>query len=667
MENQNGHRVLGGRYELLEVVGQGGMATVYKAYCQILERIVAVKILKDEFADNASFVEKFRTEAMAAARITHPNIVNVYDVGQDEGTYYIVMEYVEGQTLKKYIESQQVIPLSTAINIAIMICDGVQHAHENQVIHRDVKPQNILITSQGLVKVADFGIARANTTATITFNKDHVLGSVHYISPEQARGAGVSYATDIYSIGCILYEMCTGRLPFDAESPVTVALMHLHDEPIPPADINPQISPELEDIILHAMMKVPTRRFASAAEMGKELLNVSKAMQNRLIEAAQAAENSEQQVPSELTDAKISVLKQVQEDLGQTSTPEYFSASSNLKRDEKPKKKNPIGKIITFGIIFILLAFGAGIFSAFSGRFFGEEVSVPLMTGLSLEEAENSAAKLGLKLNVIGRETSDTYGEGIVISQKPEADNTVKSGREIKVKISSGLTEGVQQVVIEKLTGMSRENVEQYLINNGLVLGNIEEMYDSTYAAGTILSQTPSSGSSVALGTPVNLRISLGAAPDKIAVPSCVGVTLEEAQGLLAGVGLNVSNVTYEASGAENIGLVLSQSIDSGTMLNEGSGINLVVGAAEESVEVNQEGTAEPEDNLQSTTVIIEIPKDKSVYSLSVDLTDDHGTRTVVYPIDQNGGTQFSMNLNYYGSGTYTVYLDGDTYTTGTV
>ena len=256
-------KILGNRYELIEKIGEGGMSYVYRARCQILDRIVAIKILKEEYSDDQAFVSRFRTEAMAAARLSHPNIVNIYDVGEHDDVYYIVMEYVEGTTLKELIAQEAPLPVGRAIDIAVMICDGIQHAHDKGIIHRDIKPHNILITTTGMVKVADFGIAQAISKKTITFG-GNIVGSVHYISPEQAKGEPVTIATDIYSLGCVLYEMLTGKPPFDAESPVTVALKHIHDEITPPRQINESIPMALEGIIYRAMEKIPEKRPSSA-------------------------------------------------------------------------------------------------------------------------------------------------------------------------------------------------------------------------------------------------------------------------------------------------------------------------------------------------------------------------------------------------------------------
>ncbi len=699
-------RVLGGRYELLQIVGQGGMGTVYKARCRILDRIVAVKILKEEFADNASFVEKFRTEAMSAARITHPNIVNVYDVGQDHGVYYIVMEYVEGQTLKQYIASQGIVPLSTAINITVMICDGVQYAHENQVIHRDLKPQNILITNQGQVKVADFGIARANTTATITFNKEQVIGSVHYISPEQARGAGVTYATDIYSIGCILYEMCTGQLPFDAESPVTVALKHLHDEPIPPADINPEISPELEDIILHAMMKLPDRRFASADEMSKELLMVGKTLKgsaaphvNTYVPAEEKlSAPSEEEVASE----KIAAAQEVKQDVRQEPRPEpkpepvvrrevrSREVVAEPVEEENPPRKRHMRTVAKILIVVALVAFVAGIASAFSKEFFGSEVRVPALKGESLSQAEQKLTEVGLKLNIISKQPDDEYDVDMVVSQDPEAGTNVKKGREIKVIVSTGLEDGVERVQLGNLQGMTLDEAKAYLEEIGLMAGKVDESYDQR-EKGKVISQTPTTGSTVAKGTEVDLIISLGPEPnteqEKISTPNLLGSTRQEALEKLHAAGLTLGDTAYAESSDADKDKVIGQTFNAGAMLQPGTSVGITLGSGapqpaepepapedenngtetgENTGEENGGETAPVNDELKTKAVSIQLPGGNASYMVSVEINDAHGERTV-YQQSLSGGMNVTLNLSYYGSGTYNIYLDSNVANSGTL
>ncbi|NMC28264.1 MAG: Stk1 family PASTA domain-containing Ser/Thr kinase, partial [Syntrophomonadaceae bacterium] len=384
---------LGGRYELLEIIGEGGMSTVYKARDRVLDRIVAVKILRSEFASDKGFVEKFKSEALAVASFSHPNIVNIYDVGQENDVHYIVMEFVDGKTLKEIIREQAPLSVAQAVNIAVGVCDGVHHAHEKGIIHRDIKPHNILITEQGMVKVADFGIARAISTSTITYGKN-IVGSVHYFSPEQARGEGINRTTDIYSIGCVLFEMLTGKVPFNADSPITVALRHIHDEPPSPRSINPDIPEELEAIIFKAMAKDPGKRFQSAQEMRNTLLAVGKESQ---------------------------------------AAPAALKTSGNL-----PGKKKRISRL-GWGLIAVaLVGLFSGMFYMMAGNLFGQEVVVPAIVGMDIKQAESELDKLDLVMNIVARQADEKVPADAIISQDPISGRKVKSGREINVVISLG-------------------------------------------------------------------------------------------------------------------------------------------------------------------------------------------------------------------------------------
>lgn len=388
--------VLADRYELIEKTGEGGMATVYKARCRILDRTVAVKILKEEYSGDKNFVEKFRTEALAAARLSHPNIVNIYDVGQQDDIYYIIMEYVEGDTLKDIICNEGPLPVNKAVNIAIMICDGIHHAHEKGLIHKDIKPHNILITKNGMVKVADFGIAQAITSNTITFG-DNVVGSVHYISPEQAKGQPVTPATDIYSLGCVLYEMLTGKIPFDAESPITVALKHIHDEPVSPRAINTNIPPVLEGIILKAMEKLPAHRYSTAEQMRNALLSIG-------------------------TGAAPDYYRKHDNDKTIIMSPLAEEGNDN---GLKKKRVRPAGLVLA--VLAVLGLIAGFLFSG--GGIFGEEVIVPDIKGVQVKEANQELKRLGLTMNVVGEDFSEEFQKDEIISQNPGKGSKVKEGR----------------------------------------------------------------------------------------------------------------------------------------------------------------------------------------------------------------------------------------------
>ena len=450
---------LGGRYELLDIVGEGGMSKVYRARDNILDRIVAVKILKDEFAKDRGFVERFRSEALSVARISHPNIVNVFDVGAQDGTYYIVMEYVDGHTLKHLIREQGPLTVEKAVDIAVMICDGVHHAHEKGIIHRDIKPHNILITEQGIVKVADFGIAQAVSAGTITYG-NNIIGSVHYFSPEQAKGEPVNRTADIYSIGCILFEMVTGSVPFNADSPITIALRHINEEPPSPRATNPEVPPALETIIHKAMAKQPGERFQTAQEMRNALLKVQQA------------------ITGALTGDGADYLK-------------------------TKRKMKPIGKGI---IAFAILAFLSGILWSLAGNLFGAEVGVPSIVGKDVAQANEELGDLGLVLKVIGRKNDPSLAVDAIISQDPLPGRKVKAGREIEVILS----EGVEQVKVPNVSGVTVSDATTRLSNRGLNLGNIDNVWDEKYAEGIVISQDPLAEASVTAGTAVNLAVSKG-------------------------------------------------------------------------------------------------------------------------------------------------------------
>jgi serine/threonine protein kinase len=376
--------VLGDRYELIEKIGEGGMSIVYKARCRILDRIVAVKVLKEEFAQDDSFVQRFKTEALAAASLSHPNLVNIYDVGQQDECYYIVMEYVQGQTLKELIEREAPLPIEKAIDIAIMICDGLHHAHEKGIIHRDIKPQNVLITEFGIVKVADFGIAQAITKKTITFG-GNVVGSVHYISPEQAKGEPLTRATDIYSVGCVLYEMVTGQIPYDADSPITVALKHIHDDIPPIRAVNSEVPVSLEGIIIKAMEKLPQHRFSTAEELRNALLNVH----------SQYFSN----YTSQHKNGKTLIMAPV---------------SEGREGEVAKRRLRPAAAIAILAVVGLFL----GVLYQLSGSFFGEEVEVPDIVGMSLKEADQELSKVGLKLDVLSEQYHDEVEKDHIISQR---------------------------------------------------------------------------------------------------------------------------------------------------------------------------------------------------------------------------------------------------------
>ncbi|MEA1962516.1 MAG: protein kinase [Bacillota bacterium] len=603
-------RILGDRYELIEKVGEGGMAIVYKARCRILDRIVAVKILKNEYANDASFVEKFRTEALSVGRISHPNIVNVYDVGQDDEIYFIVMEYIDGQSLNELIRQSAPLEVEQAIDIAIMICDAIHHAHEKGIIHRDIKPHNILITNDGMVKVADFGIARAINGATITYGKN-IVGSVHYISPEQAKGEPLDRTTDIYSAGCVLYEMLTGRVPFEAESPITVALKHIHDEPVAPRSMNQDIPASIEAIITKSIDKHPSQRYQTAQEMRNALLNYH-------------SQGGAEYTGRRRNDRTI-IMAPV----------DCEGDDSDMR---KKKKITPLGIVLM--IAAILGLFLGGIY-VLGDNFFGDEVAVPNVEEMNIKEANETLSDLGLVMTVIGEESSDEIEKDFIISQDPSAERNVKAGREIKVIISKGS----ELITVPNIRGIDIQEAAVRLRNKDLELGKTDKIFDAKYKEGLVISQDPYANTEVKPGVSVDVMVSKGERPERVKMPGLVGRTLEDANKLLNESNIILAGVTKEESIAFFENQVSSQDVASGVLVEEGSSVRIVLSTG-------------PGPTAQIKSLEIKLPSDQEYYKVVIRVTDARGQREVYNMMHQAEDNVFA-GVNYFGTGRAEVFLNG--------
>jgi len=604
--------VLGERYELKEKVGEGGMADVYTAHCRILDRIVAVKILKEEFSQDKSFVNKFRTEALAAARLSHPNIVNIFDVGQEDDTHYIVMEYIEGQTLQSIISQQAPLPVKKAVDIAIMICQGIQHAHERGIIHRDIKPHNILITAQGTVKVADFGIAQAINKKTITFGGS-IEGTVHYISPEQAKGDAVSPATDIYSLGCVLYEMLTAQPPFDAESMITVALKHIHDEPEPPRLLNPLVPLPLEKILLKAMEKIPSHRYQSALEMSEDLQQVQSNMHSRAN--------------------------------GETMGNHVFMSQELEEGVEMAKKK----KLTPFGMLLIAVAFIgflSGVTYIFGSSFFGEEIAVPQVVGMTLEEANKTLLDSGLVMSIKARKYDDEMEKDRIISQKPAEGLKVKKKAKIEVTVS----DGPEELKVPDLVGKKISDARIAITNAGFETGLVDEKHDDRYEAGIVMSQEPVYGSNAKKGSTINLMVSKGPAPERVSMPNLLGMELEKARAELTSRNLVPGNTSWEESQEYYSNYVIKQDTAAGVLVDESTTVNLTVSKG-------------PGPTSRTKVLKVELPDELDYYNVQVTVNDAQGQRDV-YNQYHEAGAVVSIAVNYLGTGTAVVRLNGQVFDT---
>lgn len=542
--------ILDHRYELLEHIGGGGMADVYKAHDAILDRMVAVKILHAQLANDEEFLEKFRLEAKGAARLSHSNIVGIYDVGQDADKHYIVMEYIAGETLKKKVQREKCLSVEEALRIAKEIARALREAHANNLVHCDIKPHNILVTTDGRVKVADFGIARAVTSSTMTYN-GNVIGSVHYFSPEQAKGTKVTPKSDIYSLGVVLYEMLTGTLPFTGETPVGIALKHLQEEPKPICQHNPKLPPMVEAIVQKAMAKDPKDRPSS----------------NELIEDIQHTERflgfDGGFETGENDPFATRLMPSVNMDGAQEKTEDEAETTKVV-----PLYKSKI--FITTMMFLIFLGFTTGAFFAF-GKFWSmSEVQVPDVKARPMVLAKQLIETANLRVNVV--EQYDTeVSAGQVISQTPEAGTTVKEQRVVTIYVSKG----GEDLTVPNLKGLSRLSAENKLKKIGLTIGNVYERV-SDQEAWTVLEQEPSAGKKIQKGQTVDLTISKGKTIKLVNVPDFTGGTLDAAKDRLKQIKLSLGTVTSEKS-RQASGTILHQTPSAGTEVDEGTTVDFVL------------------------------------------------------------------------------------------
>ena len=544
-------RVLDGRYALEVLVGSGGMADVYRAKDQLLERTVAVKILHQQYENDKEFIERFQREAKAAARITHPNIVNVYDVGIAEGRHYIVMEYVPGRTLKERIKEEGPVPATEALHIARQIAGALAQAHINNLVHCDIKPHNILVMPDGNVKVADFGIARAVTESTMTYN-DNIMGSVHYFSPEQARGTIITPKSDVYSLGVVLYEMLTGRIPFDGNTAVSIARKHLEEEPQPLRSLVPNIPPVVEALVTRMMAKDPALR------------PDSRLLVQDITRAEQMMRGDTSAIPVFDPDA-TRVLSPVEaQEIGAIAEAEEEAAAAEEKSFFRTKK-------FKFGLVFILLlGFFTGFFLSFGKFWSSVEITVPDVTGKQLTLARQILEDQHLRVTVA--ETFDaSVPVGVVVSQTPEAGSTVKEERTITIYVSKG----GEEMEMPNLRGLKQSEAIDRLQQMGLRLGSAYETF-SDEDTGTVISQDPRSGTRISKGQSVDITVSKGQKIKKVSVPNVKGVPSDRAHTMIEGSGLKVGSVSEEAS-TQAAGTVVSQSPAAGAEADSGSAVSLVI------------------------------------------------------------------------------------------
>lgn len=585
--------VLGKRYEVLSKVGAGGMADVYKGRDQMLNRYVAIKVLKKEFREDENFVRKFRSEAQASAGLLHPNVVNVYDVGEDRGLYYMVMELVEGITLKEYIEKKGRLSHKEVISIAIQMCSGIGAAHAAGIIHRDIKPQNIIISKDGKVKVTDFGIAKAVTSNTISTN---AMGSVHYTSPEQARGGFSDQKSDIYSIGITLYEMVTGQVPFDGDSTVSVAIKHLQEEITAPSELVSDIPYSLEQIILKCTQKNAERRYPNTDELIQDLKRSLVDPDGDFVVIPPLG-NADTLI---ITDEELDEIQnsydedeydedEYDEDEDEYDEDEYDEDEYDVddgKRgkgsDEVNPKMKKLTRILTV-VVAIIIAFivifaigrAAGIFriGPESPNETEDMVEVPNVVGMTEDDAKETLNDEGLGFKVVSREESKEYEKGRVSEQKTEAGEEVAKNTTIEVVVSSGLVG--DSITVPDVSGMTEDEAQSALENAGFRNISSEFTYHDSVPSGQVIGTTPEANAEATEDTEIVMQVSKGA--ERKTVPNVVGQKDADAQNAIKSAGLSVGTVTYEYSDSVAQGIVISQSVDGGKKVSAGTTVDLVI------------------------------------------------------------------------------------------
>ncbi len=592
-------QMLGGRYEIIAKLGSGGMSHVYQARCTILNRIVTVKILRSELAEDKDFVRRFQVEAQAVASLSHPNIVSIYDVGEANGVPYLVMEYVEGLNLKEIIQREGRLSPAEATNLGVQVCAALAHAHEKGIIHRDIKSQNIMVTAAGRVKVTDFGLARVLSvpSATVT-HSGTVMGSVHYFSPEQARGEESGPKSDLYSLGVVLYEAVAGHLPFQGDNPITIALKHLQDTPPPLRRENPAIPPRLEEIILKALAKDPAQRFQSAREMQQALSDGS---------LLSGEESNEDDMTREL---RLPVRK---------------------------RRLRPVAVVSL--VLFLLLVVAGGAYGWSRWYLQGDNVTVPQVTNLTQDDASAKISAAGLQPQ-IQQVNNDKIAAGTVVSQYPVVGYPTKKGHTVVLSVSKG----PGSAWLPNVQGLKLAEAKTTLFNSGFrVKENDQETSDPNTPPGTVISQDPPGDKNWTGNSEITLTVSKQPGSTSLAVPSLLGQTVDQAGATLTALGLVLGKISDATSLDYPQGMIASQDVSPGTAVQPGLVVNVVRSSG-------------PGPQAYHMPVKMEVHETGEV---KVVISDVLGPNRVVYDQVHYPGDTLDKNFELYGSGDIQIYFKG--------
>jgi serine/threonine-protein kinase len=547
-------KILGNRYRLIEVIGEGGMALVYKAECSLLCRTVAIKVLRPQYANDAEFVERFRREARSAASLSHPNVVNIYDVGQEDGIDYIVMEYIPGENLKNIIKKEAPFSIRKALDYTRQIAEALNHAHQRNIVHRDIKPHNILVTPDGQLKVTDFGIARAISASSFT-QTGIVVGSVQYASPEQVKGGLVGPQSDLYSLGCVFYELLAGMVPFSGDTSISIAMRHLHEKTTPIKELRADVPATIEHILEKAMAKDLAERYPSASAMLRDIVNV----QSKL--------NQEVEKQAEDLPTQVWMTSETKGQIGKEKSYKWLSQT-----------------MIGLGIVVAILA--AVIFS-FLLKPPLPEVVVPNLIGKDLTEARELLKLQNLKIKVINQLNSSDYPINKIISQTPPAGGRKKVETEIEVIVSKGPT----LVKVPDLYGKKKVEADLTLEEVGLKLGEVVESYQADAPEGTVIKQMPEVNTQIEKGASVSITINTQETGNMINVPNFIGRPLEEVRAELGALGLIYNGATNQASNLYEEGIILDQNPVPYDQVPAGTALSFIVssGSKEENIQIGSD------------------------------------------------------------------------------
>ena len=651
-------KMLGNRYEILEKIGEGGMADVYKAKCHLLNRYVAIKVLKKEYSTDETFVKRFRTEAQSAAALTHSNIVSVYDVGSENGINYIVMELLETKTLKDYIEENGAMPSDLVLKISAQIASALETAHKAHIIHRDIKPQNIVLNRNMVAKVTDFGIAKITNVPSSTITSfGSTIGSVHYFSPEHAKGGYTDEKSDIYSLGVVMYEMATGKLPFDADSAVSVALKQIQEDPIPPIEVNPKVTVALNQIILKALQKSTTARYQSATELISDISQALLKPNSLILRPISSVEaGATQVIPTfngEDYEEKVPNLRS--REPRRANVISTRSALNNEQREideenkepEAPKKKK-IKKSVIIAIILVVILIGlvAG-FLFYSHKKVNEdlnkEIEIPNLVGRSYDDVVEEYSKQGIEVIKDKVEYNSEIQEGNIISQTPEKGTKTKD-KKVKVVVSRG----EKLVEVPDVTGKDIK-VATYELEDtlGFVVER-EDVVSEKVATGIIISQSIKKDEKIPYGSTIKLEVSKGDGKETVTVPNVINKTEADAKKILEDLGLSV-NVKYSEDNSKSNGVVITQSYPQNQTLKQGTLIEITVNKIQLSKTVSIDIL-----ELQGGT-----PLDKEEINVKVTASIDGGAYNTVFDKNLDPETKtVTVEIFGYKSATLKVFLD---------